>query len=231
MPILSNDLLWVYLISAVSACWIRGIEIAVEKPASNPREWTTRGGECPSNTRCTNARKLTRGNFYMGFITPNDFPNLRELYTAQLRYLLSAENQIVDGLPKMIEHAQETQLRQAFQSHLQETRNHVTRLQRLLRDLMNDPTDKKDPILAALVGSGENIAKETDPGAVRDAGLIASAQKVEHYEIASYGSARDWAEQLGLSEHATILQQTLDEEKHADKLLTEISHTANATAV
>jgi ferritin-like metal-binding protein YciE len=167
----------------------------------------------------------------MGFITPNDFPNMRELYTSQLRYLLSAENQIVDGLPKMIENAQETQLKQAFQSHLQETRNHVTRLQRLLRDLMNDPTDKKDPILTAIVGSAENITKETDPGAVRDAGLIASAQKVEHYEIASYGCARDWAEQLGLSEHATILQQTLEEEKHADKLLTEISHTANATAV
>ncbi len=166
----------------------------------------------------------------MGLITPNDFPNLRELYTAQLRYLLSAENQIVDGLPKMIDHAQETQLRQAFQSHLQETRNHVTRLQRLLGDLMNDFSDKKDSVLAAIVSSGENITKESDPGAVRDAGLIASAQKIEHYEIASYGSARDWAEQLGLREHAQILQETLNEEKHADKLLTEISHTANATA-
>jgi len=166
----------------------------------------------------------------MGFITPNDFPNLRELYTAQLRYLLSAENQIVYGLPKMIDRAQEPQLRQAFQSHLQETRNHVTRLQRLLGDLMNDASDKKDPILAAIVGSGENIIKETDPGSVRDAGLIASAQKVEHYEIASYGSARDWAETLGLHEHAQILQQTLDEEKHADHLLTQISHTANQRA-
>jgi ferritin-like metal-binding protein YciE len=167
----------------------------------------------------------------MGLITPNDFPSLRELYTAQLRYLLSTENQIVDGLPAMIEHAQETQLKQAFQSHLQETRVHVQRLERLLTDLINDASDKKDPILTAIVGSGENITKETDPGAVRDAGLIATAQKVEHYEIASYGSARDWAEQLGLREHATILQQTLDEEKHADRLLTEISHTANATAV
>lgn len=166
----------------------------------------------------------------MGLITPNDFPNLRELYTAQLRYLLSAENQIVDGLPKMIEHAQEAQLKQAFQSHLQETRTHVARLQRLLTDLMNDATDKKDSILAAIVSSGENITRESDPGAIRDAGLIASAQKVEHYEMASYGSARDWAEQLGLTEHAQILQQTLNEEKHADKLLTEISHTANATA-
>src|SRR5579863_10533647 len=162
----------------------------------------------------------------MGLITPNDFPNLRELYTAQLRYLLSAENQIVDGLPKMIEKAQEAQLKQAFQSHLQETRNHVTRLQRLLGDLANDASDKKDSILAAIVSSGENIAKESDPGAVRDAGLIASAQKVEHYEIASYGSARDWAEQLGLREHAQMLEQTLNEEKHADKRLTEISHTA-----
>jgi ferritin-like metal-binding protein YciE len=166
----------------------------------------------------------------MGLITPNDFPNLRELYTAQLRYLLSAENQIVNGLPKMIDHANEPQLKQAFQSHLQETQSHVTRLERLLGDLKNEVSEKKDPILAAIVGSGENIAKETETGSVRDAGLIASAQKVEHYEIASYGSARDWAITLGLNQHAQILQQTLDEEKHADKLLTEISHAANPKA-
>jgi ferritin-like metal-binding protein YciE len=167
----------------------------------------------------------------MGLITPNDFQSLRELYTAQLRYLLSTENQLVDGLPKMVENAREAQLKQAFETHLEETRKHVTRLERLLGELINDASDKKDPILAAIVASGENITKETDPGSVRDAGLIATAQKVEHYEIASYGSARDWAEQLGLSEHAQILQQTLNEEKNADKLLTEISHTANATAV
>ena len=166
----------------------------------------------------------------MGLITPNDFPNLRELYTAQLRYLLSTENQIVDGLPKMIDHAEEPQLKQAFQSHLQETRVHVQRVQRLLGDLMDKPDDKKDPILTAIVGSGENITKETDTGCIRDAGLIATAQKVEHYEIASYGSARDWAETLGLTKHAQILQQTLDEEKHADRLLTEISHSANPRA-
>ena len=166
----------------------------------------------------------------MGLITPNDFPNLRELYTGQLRHLLSAENQIVDGLPKMIEHAQEPQLKQAFQSHLQETRSHVTRLQRLLGDLKDDESDKKDSILAALVSSGENITKETEAGPVRDAGLIAGAQKIEHYEMASYGSTRDWAITLGLKEHAQILQQTLDEEKHADKLLTEISHSANPKA-
>jgi ferritin-like metal-binding protein YciE len=166
----------------------------------------------------------------MGFITPNDFPNLRELYNAQLRYLLSAEKQIVKGLPKMIDHADDMQLKQAFQSHLQETETHVTRLERLLEDSTNEVDDKKDPILVAIVGSGENITKESDPGSVRDAGLIATAQKVEHYEIASYGAAREWATQLGLRDHASLLQQTLDEEKHADQLLTQISQRANTSA-
>jgi ferritin-like metal-binding protein YciE len=166
----------------------------------------------------------------MGLITPNDFESLRELYTAQLRYLLSTENQIVKGLPDMIEHADDQQLKDAFQSHLQETEVHVDRLEEILGDLTDDVDDKKDPILTAIVGSGENITKESDPGPVRDAGLIATAQKVEHYEIASYGCARDWATQLGLSEHAQLLQKTLDEEKHADKLLTTISQRTNPEA-
>ena len=166
----------------------------------------------------------------MGLITPNDFPNLRELYTAQLRYLLSTENQIVKGLPAMMEHADDTQLKQAFQSHLQETREHVTRIESLLSELTQSADDKKDPILTAIVGSGENITKETKTGPVRDAGLIATAQKVEHYEIASYGSARDWARQLGLTNHVSVLQKTLDEEKHADALLTEIAQRTNSSA-
>ncbi len=166
----------------------------------------------------------------MGLITPNDFPNLRELYTAQLRYLLSTENQIVKGLPAMIQHAEDAQLKQAFQSHLQETEQHVTRLETLLGELMGSADDKKDPILTAIVGSGENITKETSSGPVRDAGLIATAQKVEHYEIASYGSARDWAKQLGLMNHVSVLQKTLDEEKHADSLLTQIAQRTNSSA-
>lgn len=166
----------------------------------------------------------------MGLITPNDFPSLRELYTAQLRYLLSTENQSVKGLPVMIEHADDTQLKQAFQSHLQETEQHVTRIKELLADLQSDVDDKKDPILTAIVGSGENITKESDSGPVRDAGLIATAQKIEHYEIASYGTARDWAGHLGLARHAATLQKTLDEEKHADALLTQISQRANSQA-
>jgi ferritin-like metal-binding protein YciE len=103
-------------------------------------------------------------------------------------------------------------------------------LERLIADFTDDVDDKKDPILTAIVGSGENITKESEPGSVRDAGLIATAQKVEHYEIASYGSARDWAEHLGMPGHAAILQQTLEEEKQADRLLTEIAHSTNPTA-
>jgi ferritin-like metal-binding protein YciE len=167
----------------------------------------------------------------MGLITPNDFQSLRALYTAQLRYLLSTENQIVKGLPDMIDDADDNQLKQAFQSHLQETEGQVTRLEQLIAELNdNDVDDKKDPILTAIVGSAKNIVKETDSGPIRDAGLIATAQKIEHYEIASYGSARDWAKQLGLTQHADTLQKTLDEEKHADQLLSQIAQRANPSA-
>lgn len=166
----------------------------------------------------------------MGLITPNDFPSLQALYTAQLRYLLSTENQIVKGLATMIEDADDPQLKQAFQSHLQESEVHVSRLEQLIGDVNDDVDDKKDPILTAIAGSGKNITKETDSGPVRDAGLIGTAQKIEHYEIASYGSARDWAMQLGLTEHAATLQKTLDEEKHADQLLTQISQRTNQNA-
>jgi ferritin-like metal-binding protein YciE len=167
----------------------------------------------------------------MGLLTPNDIKNFQSLYTQQLRYLLSTENQIVKGLESMIAHTTDSQLKQAFQSHLQETQGHVTRLERLIPEVNDgDVDDKKDPITTALIGSGENIVSESDEGAVRDAGLLATAQKIEHYEIASYGSARDWARILGLAKHAQLLQQTLDEEKHADELLTTISQRANTSA-
>jgi len=167
----------------------------------------------------------------MGLLTPNDIKNFQSLYSQQLRYLLSTENQIVKGLQSMIEHASDTQLKQAFQSHLQETEVHVTRLQQLIPDVnKGDVDDKKDPIITALIGSGENIVSESEEGAVRDAGLIATAQKIEHYEIASYGSARDWAKILGYSQHVELLQKTLNEEKHADELLTSISQRTNTTA-
>lgn len=166
----------------------------------------------------------------MGLITPNDYDDLRSLYTGQLRYLLSTENQIIDGLQSMIEHAQDTQLKQAFEQHQQQTRGHVQRLEQILGELEGEADDKKDPIITAIVGSGTNIVRESKEGPVRDAGLLATAQKVEHYEIASYGSARDWAQTLGLTQHAQLLQQTLEEEKETDKLLTTISQRENRAA-
>jgi ferritin-like metal-binding protein YciE len=167
----------------------------------------------------------------MGLLTPNDIKNFQSLYTLQLRYLLSTENQIIKGLESMIGNTTDQQLKQAFQSHRQETEIHVTRLQELIGEVNEgDVDDKKDPITTALIGSGENIVSESDEGLVRDAGLLATAQKIEHYEIASYGSARDWAKILGLARHAEVLQKTLDEEKHADELLTQISERANKAA-
>ncbi len=167
----------------------------------------------------------------MGLLTPNDIKNFRSLYTLQLRYLLSTENQIVKGLKSMIEHASDQQLQQAFRSHLQETETHAIRLEEMIGEVNDgDVDDKKDLIITALIGSGENIVSESGEGPVRDAGLLATAQKIEHYEIASYGSARDWAKILDLPKQAELLQKTLDEEKHADELLSTISQRANRTA-
>lgn len=167
----------------------------------------------------------------MGFLTPNDIKNFKSLYTLQLRYLLSTETQIVKGLQSMIDHATDEQLKQAFQSHLQETQVQVSRLKQIIPEVNDgEADDKKDAIATALIGAAENIVSESEAGPVRDAGLLASAQKVEHYEIASYGSARDWAKLLGFTEHAQLLQKTLDEEKHADQLLSTISERANSSA-
>ena len=166
----------------------------------------------------------------MGFFTPNDIQNLKSLYSMQMRYLLSTENQIVDGLQTMIEAADDAQLKQAFQSHLQETQVQADRVSRILQDLEGGVDDKKCALKAALIAAGSNIIKESEAGPVRDAGLIAAAQKIEHFEMASYGSARDWARVLGLTEHAELLQKSLDEEKHADSLLNTIAQRANPVA-
>ena len=168
----------------------------------------------------------------MGLLTPNSIKDFSSLYAQQLQYLLSAENQIVKGLQSMIEHASDSQLKQAFQSHLQETEVQITRLEEMIADVNEGDVDsKKDPIVTALVGSAENIVSESDEGPVRDAGLLATAQKVEHYEMASYGSARNWARMLGHARHVELLQKTLNEEKHADELLSSIADRANVEAV
>lgn len=156
--------------------------------------------------------------------------DLRTLYTKQLQMLLSAEQQIIKALPKMAEAATDPQLKQALQTHLQETEVHEDRLEQILGELTGEWEEKKCAVTAALISAGETIIKDTVDDSTRDAGIIAAAQKVEHFEMASYGAVRNWAQVLGYPQHAQLLNQTLQEEGNADKLLTGISDRANAEA-
>ena len=156
--------------------------------------------------------------------------SLRDLYHNQLRMLLSTEEQIIDALPTMIEKSTDVQLKQAFQSHLQETRIHVTRLQDILREEHGDVESIKCKVLSSLVSEAEDMIKDAADLTVRDVALIAAAQRVEHYEIASYGAVRRWAQILGEAEQAALLNQTIREEGHADQLLTSISERVNVEA-
>ncbi len=165
----------------------------------------------------------------MKFISAN-LDNLRKLYVNQLEHLHSAETQITDALPKMIEKSTDAQLKRALETHLQETRGHVVRLEQILQNSAGKVDSKKNKGIAALIIEGEDIITDASDEAVRDAGIIAAAQKVEHYEIAAYGTVRTFAEILGLVDEADILETTLDEEKHADVLLTQIADTANTRA-
>jgi ferritin-like metal-binding protein YciE len=159
-----------------------------------------------------------------------DLDSLRDLYRNQLRMLLSTEQQIVDALPTMIEKATDVQLKQALQSHLQETRVHVTRLQQILREELREAEPIKCKVLSALVSEAEDMIKDSSDLSVRDVALIAAAQRVEHYEIASYGAVRRWAQILGEAEQAALLDKTIQEEGHADHLLTSIADRVNVEA-
>jgi ferritin-like metal-binding protein YciE len=159
-----------------------------------------------------------------------DLDSLRDLYHNQLRMLLSTEQQIIEALPTMIEKATDVQLKQAFQSHLQETRVHLTRVEDILRQEKRDVDAIKCKALAALVTEAQDMIKDATDLTVRDVALIAAAQRVEHYEIASYGTVRRWAEILGRTEQAALLDKTVQEEGHADQLLTSIAERVNVEA-
>lgn len=165
----------------------------------------------------------------MKFFSAN-LQSLRELYVDQLQQLHSAETQITDALPKMMEAATEPQLKQALQTHLEETRGHVTRIEQILRQGTGSVDSKNSKGIAALITEGEDLIKDATDNSVRDAGIIAAAQKVEHYEMAAYGTVRTFAEILGEDNAADLLDQTLEEEKHADSVLTEIADVANTRA-
>lgn len=156
--------------------------------------------------------------------------NLRKLYINQLQTLLSTEQQIIEALPKMIDHATDTQLKQAFQSHLQETREQAQRLEQILNGIAGEASPVKCKVMAALVSETETMVKDAADDDVRDAALISAGQRVEHYEIASYGAVRHWAQVLGLTSDVELLDKTIHEEGHADHLLTQISNRVNPQA-
>lgn len=148
---------------------------------------------------------------------------LEDLYEDLLKDLYSAEKQLVKALPKMVKSVEAPDLQNAFKEHLGQTEEHVERIERIFSSLDGSPRGKKCVGMEGLIEEDAELMKEDVDPDVLDAGLIAAAQKVEHYEIASYGTARAWAEKLGHNDHARILQETLDEEAMANEKLTELA--------
>lgn len=154
------------------------------------------------------------------------FETLRDLYIDTLRDIYDGENEIVKALPKMAESAESPQLRTAFQTHLQQTHQHVTRLEQIFDGLGEKAKAKKCDGIRGILEEGEDLMGEKGDRAVRDAGLIAAAQRVEHYEMAVYGSLRTWAGQMADERAVRLLNETLSEEKEADQKLTEVAETS-----
>ncbi|HET7442620.1 MAG TPA: ferritin-like domain-containing protein [Terriglobales bacterium] len=155
---------------------------------------------------------------------------LRELYLDELRDLHNAETQLVKALPKMAKAASNEQLREGFEEHLEQTREHVQRLERIFQMMGEKAKGKKCVGMEGLVKEGSELMGEDFEDDVMDAGIIGAAQRVEHYEIAAYGTAREFAEVLGEDEHASLLEETLNEEKETDRKLTEIASQINEEA-
>jgi ferritin-like metal-binding protein YciE len=149
--------------------------------------------------------------------------SMEDLFLEQVEDLYDAEKRLVKALPKMAEASTSQSLRQAFESHLLETEGHVSRLETIFRTLGQDPKSHTCDAMKGLISEGDDVVSDIDQSPLRDAGLIAAANRVEHYEIAAYGSARTFADMLGLSEAASLLEQTLQEEKTADQKLTKLA--------
>jgi ferritin-like metal-binding protein YciE len=157
--------------------------------------------------------------------------SLRDLYVEELRDLYSAEHQIIKALPKMAKHASAEELRTAFENHLQQTKRQAERLEKVFASLDEKPKGKKCAGMEGLLEEGAEMMEEDFEDAVMDAALISAAQRVEHYEIAAYGTVCAYAEQLGESEQASLLRETLQEEKETDHKLTELSSDINSEAL
>jgi len=159
------------------------------------------------------------------------FESLHPLYIHELRDLYDAENRIIKALPKMIDAANASALKTALTKHLEETRRHVTRLEQVFSLHNEEPKSETCKGLEGILDEGKDILSHDENPTVRDAGIIAGCQKVEHYEIAAYGTLRTWAQQMGHTQAAQVLDQTLEEEKQADSKLSQIAQSLNIQAV
>jgi ferritin-like metal-binding protein YciE len=148
---------------------------------------------------------------------------LQKLYTEELRDLYNAENQLLKALPKMAKAVSSEELKGAFEKHLEQTKSHVERLEQVFEELDEKPKGKTCRAMKGLIQEGSEVLEQDGDEAVRDAGIIVAAQKVEHYEIAGYGSARTFAHLLGQNRAAELLQTTLDEESETNELLTRVA--------
>ncbi len=153
--------------------------------------------------------------------------NLQQLFVKELRDLYDAESQITDALPKMIEAASHPELKNALQEHLQVTKRQISRLDRIFQTMQEKPTGETCKGMKGLLKEGSDIVSAGGDPSTVDAGIISAAQRVEHYEMAGYGTVRTYAELLGKQEFAKLLQETLDEEKQADQALSEIASGVN----
>ena len=168
----------------------------------------------------------------MGLFHSTHFHSLDDLLLDQLQDLYDAEEQLVSALPKMADAAHNPMLKKAFQQHLRETENHVNRLKRVFQELGKTPEGKTCEAMKGLVAEGSEMINAGGDADVKDAALIAAAQRVEHYEISGYGTARAFARRLGKNDAARLLQETLDEEAACDKKLTQLAESKiNAQAV
>jgi ferritin-like metal-binding protein YciE len=156
---------------------------------------------------------------------------LKELYVDELKDIYSAENQLVKALPKMAKAATSDELRTGFEEHLEQTRGHVQRLEQIFKALGEKPTGKKCKGMEGLVAEGQEMMEEDFEDDLMDAALISAAQRVEHYEIAAYGTVRTYAELLGEDQAVTLLEQTLGEEKETDQKLSDLASDINVKAM
>jgi ferritin-like metal-binding protein YciE len=155
---------------------------------------------------------------------------LRELFIDELKDLYNAENQLVKALPKMAKSASSEDLKEGFMEHLEQTKGHVARLEKIFNVLDESPKGKKCMGMEGLIKEGSEVMEEDFENAVKDAALIGAAQRVEHYEIAAYGTVRELAEVLGESDHAALLHETLEKEKETDEKLTALAKEINEQA-